>query len=214
MPSWSSSMAYFVGSQQHQASSTPRSTPLPPVPYGSNHLGSSPSIATTMTALEERDEPRTTPTEKISKWFKPSREAIKPATDAQAQPSLEKETLKHNFQQQTVLRSRCDHCGDKMWGTQLRCNSEHRLLLLEPPNVIYLTSSVCNIGCHNRCVGLITVLCVSDPRPRDDIINIVPLRKSINVDPPSCSLMLSSRVFNVWEGSDRTSARRLRKRTS
>ena len=30
--------------------------------------------------------------------------------------------LEHNFQQLSVLRfTRCDHCGDKMWGSQLRC---------------------------------------------------------------------------------------------
>jgi hypothetical protein len=29
----------------------------------------------------------------------------------------------HNFQQLSILRfARCDHCGDKMWGSQLRCN--------------------------------------------------------------------------------------------
>ena len=28
----------------------------------------------------------------------------------------------HNFQQISILRfARCDHCGDKMWGSQLRC---------------------------------------------------------------------------------------------
>lgn len=31
----------------------------------------------------------------------------------------------HVFQQISVLRvARCDHCGDKMWGSQLRCTSE------------------------------------------------------------------------------------------
>lgn len=30
--------------------------------------------------------------------------------------------LEHNFQQLSILRfARCDHCGDKMWGSQLRC---------------------------------------------------------------------------------------------
>lgn len=30
--------------------------------------------------------------------------------------------IEHNFQQLSVLRfTRCDHCGDKMWGSQLRC---------------------------------------------------------------------------------------------
>lgn len=33
--------------------------------------------------------------------------------------------LEHNFQQLSVLRfTRCDHCGDKMWGSQLRCTSK------------------------------------------------------------------------------------------
>ena len=31
----------------------------------------------------------------------------------------------HVFQQMSVLRvARCDHCGDKMWGSQLRCSSK------------------------------------------------------------------------------------------
>ena len=31
----------------------------------------------------------------------------------------------HVFQQISVLRvARCDHCGDKMWGSQLKCTSE------------------------------------------------------------------------------------------
>lgn len=39
-------------------------------------------------------------------------------------PEKPKVLLRHNFQQQSVLRfARCDHCGDKMWGTQLRCSS-------------------------------------------------------------------------------------------
>lgn len=49
-------------------------------------------------------------------------------------PPPPKPVLRHNFQQQSVLRfARCDHCGDKMWGTQLRCLSErigHVLLIL------------------------------------------------------------------------------------
>lgn len=31
----------------------------------------------------------------------------------------------HNFQQQNVMRfARCDHCGDKMWGAQLKCSGK------------------------------------------------------------------------------------------
>ena len=33
-------------------------------------------------------------------------------------------TAVHSFQQQGILRAaRCDHCTDKMWGSQLRCTS-------------------------------------------------------------------------------------------
>ena len=36
----------------------------------------------------------------------------------------------HVFQQISVLRvARCDHCGDKMWGSQLKCTSEWHLKL-------------------------------------------------------------------------------------
>lgn len=36
-----------------------------------------------------------------------------------------KATQEHNFQQTSVLRlTRCDHCGDKMWGSQLRCTGQ------------------------------------------------------------------------------------------
>lgn len=34
--------------------------------------------------------------------------------------------LEHTFQQLSILRfTRCDHCGDKMWGSQLRCSCEY-----------------------------------------------------------------------------------------
>jgi hypothetical protein len=37
--------------------------------------------------------------------------------------------LEHAFQHLSVLRfTRCDHCGDKMWGSQLRCSSELQYL--------------------------------------------------------------------------------------
>jgi hypothetical protein len=46
-------------------------------------------------------------------------------------PEKPKPMLRHNFQQQSVLRfARCDHCGDKMWGTQLRCASEYMSQIL------------------------------------------------------------------------------------
>ena len=36
-----------------------------------------------------------------------------------------KARVEHTFQQTSMLRvSRCDHCGDKMWGSQLRCSGK------------------------------------------------------------------------------------------
>ena len=38
--------------------------------------------------------------------------------------------IEHNFQQLSILRfTRCEHCGDKMWGSQLRCTSKSSVLL-------------------------------------------------------------------------------------
>ncbi|THU95345.1 RhoGAP-domain-containing protein [Dendrothele bispora CBS 962.96] len=49
--------------------------------------------------------------------------------------------MEHNFQPMSLLRfTRCDHCGDKMWGSQLRCTG-------------------CNISVHTRCVNHVQVTC-------------------------------------------------------
>ncbi|THH33248.1 hypothetical protein EUX98_g894 [Antrodiella citrinella] len=56
----------------------------------------------------------------------------------------------HTFVQISVLRpQRCDHCGDKMWGSQLRCTR-------------------CNIAVHTRCVHHVHLSC-SQSNGRDDV---------------------------------------------
>jgi hypothetical protein len=73
-------------------------------------------------------------------------------------PVPEKTTPKvaHTFQQQSVLRfARCDHCGDKMWGTQLRCQ-------------------MCGIACHTRCVPLVPAACKDRGRPAEETVDISP----------------------------------------
>ncbi|EJD02801.1 RhoGAP-domain-containing protein [Fomitiporia mediterranea MF3/22] len=52
-----------------------------------------------------------------------------------------KDRIEHAFQQLSVLRfARCDLCGDKMWGSQVRC-------------------STCNMSVHVRCVGQVQASC-------------------------------------------------------
>ncbi|KAI0820004.1 RhoGAP-domain-containing protein [Trametes gibbosa] len=57
----------------------------------------------------------------------------------------------HIFQQISVLRvARCDNCGDKMWGSQLRCTS-------------------CNIAVHTRCIHSVHLACSQQSLPvRED----------------------------------------------
>lgn len=62
----------------------------------------------------------------------------------------------HSFNQTSVLRfTRCDHCGDKLWGSQFRC-------------------SVCHISVHPRCVNQVAVACSQQPPRRDDAITQPP----------------------------------------
>ncbi|KAF8514156.1 hypothetical protein JB92DRAFT_2920340 [Gautieria morchelliformis] len=157
---WSPMPASMGPPAQLHTPSTPKSAAmlaaLPSSGLTSAMLSASVGASTVLP--DEREEPKATPTDK-KKWFKPSREAIKLMSDGPPVP--EKEFLRHNFQQLTVLRfARCDHCGDKMWGTQLRCN-------------------ICNIGCHIRCAGNLTLACVNEPRPHNDILNIAPLQPSM-----------------------------------
>ncbi|KAJ7733752.1 RhoGAP-domain-containing protein [Mycena maculata] len=66
---------------------------------------------------------------------------VKEAAALPAPEPRQKTTVAHNFQQLSVLRfTRCDHCADKMWGSQLRCTT-------------------CSISVHVRCVNHVQVSC-------------------------------------------------------
>ncbi|KAG2366313.1 hypothetical protein BDR07DRAFT_1396699 [Suillus spraguei] len=57
----------------------------------------------------------------------------------------------HSFNQTSVLRfTRCDHCGDKLWGP------------------------ICHISVHPRCVNQVAVACSQQPPRRDDAITQPP----------------------------------------
>ncbi|KAG2074706.1 RhoGAP-domain-containing protein [Suillus decipiens] len=65
----------------------------------------------------------------------------------------------HSFNQTSVLRfTRCDHCGDKLWGSQFRCSG----------------MSFCHISVHPRCVNQVCVACSQQPPRRDDAITQPP----------------------------------------
>ncbi|KAK7057275.1 signal transducer [Favolaschia claudopus] len=97
---------------------------------------------------------------KVFKWpgsrtREPARDAISPANTPAPEPRQnvaeprqpKSTTSSHNFQQLSVLRfTRCDHCADKMWGSQLRCTT-------------------CNISVHVRCVNHVQVQCSQQSGP-------------------------------------------------
>lgn len=86
--------------------------------------------------------------------------------------------LEHTFQQLSVLRfTRCDHCGDKMWGSQLRCSGEYISLYCQWWR---LTSCIgCNLSVHVRCINHVQVGCSNHPSSgrSEPQAHIAPLRK-------------------------------------
>ncbi|KAG9103589.1 hypothetical protein FRC06_009723 [Ceratobasidium sp. 370] len=81
---------------------------------------------------------------------------------AAAQPDRPKGFKEHNFVQQSVLRfARCDHCGDKMWGMQMRCSN-------------------CSVACHMRCTYSVKSSCQSVSTPDEEpVVDISPLQPSM-----------------------------------
>jgi Rho-type GTPase-activating protein 1/2 len=60
---------------------------------------------------------------RVFKWRGHNRDAS-PATSPALDGTSEKTLYKHAFQQVSVLRlAKCDHCGEKLWGSQARCQS-------------------------------------------------------------------------------------------
>jgi hypothetical protein len=58
---------------------------------------------------------------RVFKWRGNNKEATAAALAALDGPNG-KAWLKHTFQNVSVLRlSKCDHCGEKLWGSQARC---------------------------------------------------------------------------------------------
>ncbi|CAE6481145.1 unnamed protein product [Rhizoctonia solani] len=97
------------------------------------------------------------------KWLKGKpAQGSKSSAAANAQAERPKGFKEHNFVQQSVLRfARCDQCGDKMWGMQMRC-------------------SHCNFACHQRCAYLVKSSCQSGSTPAEEpVVDISPLPPSM-----------------------------------
>jgi len=70
------------------------------------------------------------------------------------------ESLRHNFQQTAILRAKCDHCGVRLWGSQLRC-------------------TICHVGLHNRCHATFNSVCTGEPRSREETATPAPQQPSM-----------------------------------
>ncbi|TFK22586.1 RhoGAP-domain-containing protein [Coprinopsis marcescibilis] len=133
---------------------------VPRAPAFQQQQSGAPSLSTstssTSTIYEEPSDPR------FIKVIKPDQELATPAKkfkwpgssktkDAVASPSnngngveftKSKAHIEHNFQQVSLLNfTRCKHCGDKMWGSQLRC-------------------TVCSTSIHVRCIAYVQIPCM------------------------------------------------------
>lgn len=73
------------------------------------------------------------------KWMGSNK--TKHATSSAQEPLNSKGHMDHHFQQLSVLRfTRCDHCGDKLWGSQLRCTSMYGFNRLQQLCLIFCPS--------------------------------------------------------------------------
>jgi Rho-type GTPase-activating protein 1/2 len=128
------------------------------------------------------------------KW--PVSKAKDMTTQASFSDLKAKTTMEHNFQPLSLLRfTRCDHCGDKMWGSQLRCTG--RVL---PSFCIFAvldlyTSRMQYIGPHTLCQPCSNLLFSA--------IHFNTRRGAVNacvISMPSCGLLLliSCSAIYVW----------------
>ncbi|KZW00267.1 RhoGAP-domain-containing protein [Exidia glandulosa HHB12029] len=162
-------LAELNASTERQLESTPRAPERPPKPPSKQLPVNSPSQSSSATSFnssggfdDSRDEARYVKVTKADyvdanstgarkfKWF-PGKDAnsssayASRATDLPSVPEKDKpaprNAFEHSFQQISVLRvARCDHCGDKMWGSQLRCSN-------------------CSIAVHTRCGHSVQTSC-------------------------------------------------------
>ncbi|EAU91294.2 signal transducer [Coprinopsis cinerea okayama7 len=141
---------------------TLRGVTRPPVVQAQQSLAPSLSTSTssTSTMYEEQFNQHvraeiTTPAKNKFKWpgtgSKTKEVTVSPSNGMEFSKS--KAHIEHNFQQISLLNfTRCKHCGDKMWGSQLRC-------------------TVCSTSIHVRCIANVQIPCTQSaaaPPPREE----------------------------------------------
>ncbi|KAF9452345.1 RhoGAP-domain-containing protein [Macrolepiota fuliginosa MF-IS2] len=126
-------------------------------------LSASTSGSSTLTVHDDSDRYMKPPKSDVDmhtprklKWI-PSNKPKAAASPASVHDShRSKGHLEHHFQQVSVLRfTRCDHCGDKLWGSQLRC-------------------TICHVSIHVRCVTGVLLSCASQQKREDTQAVLVP----------------------------------------
>lgn len=155
-------LAELNARSERQLDQTPRPPPKPPgksLPINSPSQSSSATSFTSSTGLDDsRDEfikvskanlVETAPAARVkfrAPWAKAQGKDASTSRQAELPTVPEKDSkprnaFEHTFQQISVLRvARCDHCGDKMWGSQLRC-------------------SHCSAAVHVRCAHALQTSC-------------------------------------------------------
>ncbi len=103
---------------------------------------------------------------------------VKELPTMQGQMNGGKKRLEHTFQQMSMLKlGKCDHCGDKLWGTaQVRCSgmSSSSLFLLNCNK--HIPFSGCPVAVHARCVASVQSSCTQVETPEDSSVQPVLLR--------------------------------------
>lgn len=162
----SSSMSHPSSERPKNTGHTATQSALPIAPS----LSASTSGSSTITAQEDYDRHMKYPsksdpefaTPRKLKWIGYSKGKTAASPAVAQDPQRSKGHLEHSFQQISVLRfSRCDHCSEKLWGSQLRCSgtSGYTTLLLMLSRLL-----VCNSSIHVRCVAAVQTSCMQQHR--------------------------------------------------
>lgn len=115
------------------------------------HMPLQPHLNASMTSFDDQTDRRilNIPRTKID-LPTPSKAKFKWMGSASKEGIGGKVKQEHNFQQASILRfARCDHCGDKMWGSQYRCTA-------------------CNVSVHVRCINQLQTPCGQQGSLRED----------------------------------------------